>query len=325
METLHSIEEMIDLNPLVEERHPIKAPSNASPEEFYCTWYSITDKISYLPGGMASGRVTYNACFHNLEWGVQTHCYAPMGLNIKGKWTLGGSLPGEPIAPVEIGLGAPLQGLYLREDVDMKCNVLMTSFVKKTTMKAHSLLVERLVAKAHKSDATYTDRRISAPPLNTSRASHFSGSQASTNYSPIEYSPSEYESTPIITEAPQLPRFENNNNTQSLYPQPLKSTRNSVASYQTMRKQSLPEQLRSRTRSPSPTAQQTDDRARHDSIKNELHYQVPTSLPSLQQPAVDPRESSFHAELEGGFLGKTKQGNLRPLAPPPQYGHAELQ
>lgn len=119
METLKSHTEMIDLNPLVIERHPIKPPPNATPEEYHCVWYSLTDRVSYLPGGLASGQVTYTCCFHDLKDGLQTHCYAPMGLDIKGKWTLGGSLPGEPIAPVELGVGAPLHGLWLREDVDV--------------------------------------------------------------------------------------------------------------------------------------------------------------------------------------------------------------
>ena len=140
---------MIDLNPLVEERHPIKAPPKATPEEFHCIWYSMTDKIQYLPGGLYSGNVTYSACFHDLLNGLQTHCYAPMGLDIKGKWTLGGTLPHEPREAVEMGLGAPKQGLWLREDVDMKCNIIMTSFVKKTLKKAHATLVERLVEKSH--------------------------------------------------------------------------------------------------------------------------------------------------------------------------------
>jgi hypothetical protein len=151
---------MINLNPLVEDRRPIKAPAEATSEEFHCTWYQLTDKISYLPGGLMSGKVSYNACFHDLPNGLQTHCYAPMGLNIRGKWTLGGTLPGEPIAPVELGLGTPLQGLWLREDVDMRCNIMMTSFVKKTLKKAHIHLVDRLLVRAQISGASQTNLQI---------------------------------------------------------------------------------------------------------------------------------------------------------------------
>ena len=140
---------MIDLNPLVIERHPIKAPPNASHEEFHCQWYSLTDRVQYLPGGLIQGKVTYTACFHDLSMGLQTHVLAPMGLDIKNKWTLGGNLPGEPREAVELGLGVPKAGLWLREDVDMRCNMLMTSFVKKTLKKAHATLVGRLVEKSH--------------------------------------------------------------------------------------------------------------------------------------------------------------------------------
>ncbi len=160
LETLHSHVEMIDLNPLVEERHPIKAPAKATPEEFHCIWYSLTDKVSYLPGGLMTGKVTYSACFHDLSNGLQTHCYAPMGLDIKGKWTLGGTLPHEPKEAVEMGLGAPKNGLWLREDVDMRCNILMTSFVKKTLKKAHATLVDRLVEKSHLLEADIHNNRV---------------------------------------------------------------------------------------------------------------------------------------------------------------------
>ena len=149
LETLHDHVGMIDLNPLVTERHPIKPPPEATAEEFHCKWYSVTDKVNYLPRGLYSGSVTFNGCFHDLPDGLQTHIYAPMGLNMKGRWILGGSLPGEPIAPVEIGLGVPKTGLWLREDVDMKCNFAMTKFVKGTTKKAHGTLVQRLVEKSH--------------------------------------------------------------------------------------------------------------------------------------------------------------------------------
>ena len=76
-----------------------------------------------------------------------------MGLNMKGRWTLGGTLPGEPKQATEIGLGVPKHGLWLREDVDMKCNVMMTGFVKGTTKKTHSTLVERLIERSHLREA----------------------------------------------------------------------------------------------------------------------------------------------------------------------------
>ncbi|KAK4197244.1 hypothetical protein QBC40DRAFT_207569 [Triangularia verruculosa] len=145
---LHDHEEMIDLNPLVKERHPIPPPPHASPDELNCQWFSLTDKISYLPGGLVTGDVTYTCAFHDLPDGVQTHCYAPAGLTIRDKWSVGGSLPGEVPQPGELGLNLPPIGLYIREDVNMKCNVFMAGFVKKTLKKSHAALVDRLKIKA---------------------------------------------------------------------------------------------------------------------------------------------------------------------------------
>ncbi|KAF2452884.1 hypothetical protein BDY21DRAFT_417508 [Lineolata rhizophorae] len=148
LSVLHDHAEMIDLNPLVIDRFPVAPPETCPADEAHCTWYQITDKLSYLPGGLATGKVSYHAAFHDLPKGLQTHVYAPMGLEIREKWTLGGSLRGEAREPVELGLGAPADGLYLREDVDMRCNVLMTAFVRKTLRRAHGMLVDKMLAKA---------------------------------------------------------------------------------------------------------------------------------------------------------------------------------
>ncbi|KAH7319906.1 hypothetical protein B0I35DRAFT_408649 [Stachybotrys elegans] len=166
IEFLHDHLEMIDLNPLIKERHIIDPPDYAEPEERRCTWYSLTDKISYLPGGVMTGDVTYTCAFHDLPLGIQTHCFAPMGLDIREKWSIGGTLPGEPSAPVELGLGAPATGLYIREDIEMRCNIFMTAFVKKTLQKAHSVLVDRL---AYKASLAASD--ASTPNLTTASAS----------------------------------------------------------------------------------------------------------------------------------------------------------
>ena len=152
LSTLHCHTEMIDLNPLVIERHPIKPPREASAEEINAQWYSVSDKINYIPG-VYTGNLSFNACFNDLPDGLQTHILAPMGLDMRGRWTLGGTLPGEPRQPVEFGHGMPKTGLWLREDVDMKCNMVMTSFVKRTTKRTHSTLVERLIEKSHIKEA----------------------------------------------------------------------------------------------------------------------------------------------------------------------------
>ena len=250
LEALYDHVGMIDLNPLVEERHPIKPPATASAEEYHCKWYSLTDKVQYLPGGMYSGRVTYSACFHDLPTGIQTHIYAPLGLNIKGKWTVGGSLPGEPREAVELGLGVPKVGLWLREDVDMKCNMLLTGFVKKNLKKAHEVLVERLVVKAHLIEAesyngSLAERRSVASsyrPISpetqslrsfTSPSSariSYQGADPNTNSSYQRISPSyqaenpydqsnrkSYQSSEAGYNPPYLDRLESNDNKEPVY------------------------------------------------------------------------------------------------------------
>jgi hypothetical protein len=158
LDTLHSHAEMIDLNPTHTERHRINPPPEATPEEYHCAWYQITDKISYLPG--ISGSVSFKTCFHDLANGMQNRVYAPMGLDIKEKWTLGGNLPGEPIQPAEIGIGAPITGLYLREDIEIKCNFIVTRFVKKQLKDALATLVARLVVKSQLQEAAQNNRRL---------------------------------------------------------------------------------------------------------------------------------------------------------------------
>ncbi|KAG8166886.1 hypothetical protein KVR01_002575 [Diaporthe batatas] len=166
---LHNHLEMIDLNPLVKERHPIKPPPGSPEDELGCVWYSLTDRITYLPGGLASGDISYTCAFHDLPDGIQTHCRAPLNVDIREKWTLGGTLPGEPAGPVELGIGAPATGLYIREDVDLRCNILMTGFVKKNLKKSHATLVDHLVEKArHAAGASSADRdsiRTAQSPL----------------------------------------------------------------------------------------------------------------------------------------------------------------
>ena len=61
---------------------------------------------------------------------------------------------------MELGIGAPREGLYIREDVKMKCNIMMISFVKKTFKESHSCLVDRLVEKAHINENKAANERL---------------------------------------------------------------------------------------------------------------------------------------------------------------------
>ncbi|KAI4693632.1 uncharacterized protein J4E84_002206 [Alternaria hordeiaustralica] len=153
---------MIDLNPLVVERFKCRPPSYAPTDEYWSMWYTIKDKVSYLPGGLATGSVSYHACFNDTAEGLNTHVYAPLGLDIQGKWTVGGRLPGEPKPPAEPGLKTPRHGLYIREDVKMTCSSLLLSFVKRTFKDSHGKLVDKLVERAHILESNFANERLQA-------------------------------------------------------------------------------------------------------------------------------------------------------------------
>ncbi|KAF2665136.1 hypothetical protein BT63DRAFT_483023 [Microthyrium microscopicum] len=158
LDTLHDHGEMIDLNPLVIRREKLDvAPACAEDDEVEAIWYAITDKISYLPGGLYTGELTFYGCFNDLSDGLQTHVHAPMGVEIKSRWTLGGNRPGEPWQPVELGVGAPQQGLYLKEEVDLRCNFLTAPFVKKQLKESHGTVVDLIIEKAKTRQLPKTD------------------------------------------------------------------------------------------------------------------------------------------------------------------------
>lgn len=79
--------------------------------------------------------------------------YAPMNIDLRNKWRVAGNQPGEPHEPTEMGIGAPNDGLYLREDVEIKANFTMISFVKKEMKASAKKMVDRLVKKAELLDA----------------------------------------------------------------------------------------------------------------------------------------------------------------------------
>ncbi|TKA59774.1 hypothetical protein B0A55_12222 [Friedmanniomyces simplex] len=145
---LHNHSAMIELNPLVVRHEPTTAPPNATAEEqLKCKWVLITDTINYLPGGAAKSEVSYKAGFYDLPYGIQTHCFAPGGVDLKAIWRVGGNMFGErPEAP-ELGIAKPSSGLYLREDVEVRCNMFLSNFVKKNLKKSHGTLVEKLLSK----------------------------------------------------------------------------------------------------------------------------------------------------------------------------------
>lgn len=148
MSTLHSHKEMIELNPLVIHCEPCEPPPHAPADEHDCPWYEITDRISYLPGGLLQGKVSYKASFGDRPRGLQTHVYAPMGLDIRSRWSICGNLPGENRDHGwSFTADAPREGLFLKEEVEMDCLIFAGWFVRGTLEQSHSTLVDRMVTK----------------------------------------------------------------------------------------------------------------------------------------------------------------------------------
>ena len=152
---LHSHGEIIELNPLVIEHHPVQAPKDAPADEFFSVWHEIHERIQYVPGlgKMGSGKISFKGVFHDMPWGLQTHTYAPAGVDIRIKYQIKGNQPGEARAPRELGDKAPADGLYLQEDVEIVCNFTMISFVRKNMQKATAIMIARLLKKAELLDA----------------------------------------------------------------------------------------------------------------------------------------------------------------------------
>ncbi|KAJ3497430.1 hypothetical protein NLG97_g1908 [Lecanicillium saksenae] len=159
IDILQSHGEVISLNPLVLSYKPMPAPRNAAADEYYSTWYEITQRVQFIPGmgKMGSGQITFNGCFHDMPWGLQTHIYAPMNVDLRNKYRIGGNQPGvEPPEQRELGmesLGIPTSGLYLRHEAEIKCNIAMMSFVKSELQKACKDMVDRIIKKAELLDS----------------------------------------------------------------------------------------------------------------------------------------------------------------------------
>lgn len=170
LDILHSHSEIITLNPLVLSHQPIRAPRDAVADEYYSTWYEITERVQYVPGlgKMGSGKISFKGCFHNVAWGLETHMYAPMGIDLQSKWRIAGNHPDESAEPRgRRANGAPQSGLYLREDVEIECNRALISFVKNQLKAASKVLVDRLIRKAELLDAGVLQSMIEDGKLTT--------------------------------------------------------------------------------------------------------------------------------------------------------------
>jgi hypothetical protein len=194
IDILHSHGEIIELNPLVIGFEAIKAPRDAPSDEFYSTWYEVEERIQFIPGvgKMGSGKIKFKGCFHDMPWGLQTHTYAPANIDLRNKYRICGNQPGEPAETQELGVGAPPEGLYLREDIEIKCNVTMVSFVKKEMKAAAKILVDRLIKKAELLDSGVLHAMMENGRLKTvNPADRSHGTSHSPRASPNQPSPNQ--------------------------------------------------------------------------------------------------------------------------------------
>lgn len=138
---------MIKLNPLVTDVKLVDAPRDAAADEYYSSWYEINQVITW--GFGLKKKISFRGCFHDQPWGLQSHVYAPMGVDLRNKYKIGGNQPGEPREARELGVNTPQDGLYLREDHEIVCAVPLTaSFVKKEMQSATAIMIDRLTRKA---------------------------------------------------------------------------------------------------------------------------------------------------------------------------------
>lgn len=206
LDMLHSHGEVISLNPLVTGHKPISAPRDAAADEFFAQWYEISEIITW--GFGMKKKIAFKGVFHDLPNGLQTHTYAPMGVDLRNKWTVRGNQPGEPREPRELGVEVPMEGLYLREDVEIVCNMALTGFVKKEMKAAAGIMVDRMTRKAELLDegvlhAMFEDGKLKTTNPNLLKGEDALAAQARENFgrSPAPSSPGTMPGSPPASES----------------------------------------------------------------------------------------------------------------------------
>jgi hypothetical protein len=311
LDILHSHSEIITLNPLVIEHHAIPAPRDAPAEEYYSSWYEISERLQFVPGigKLGAGKLTFRGCFHDVPWGVQTHIYVPMGVDLRHNYRIAGNQPGEPPEHRELGIGAPASGLYLREDIEVRCNITMISFVKSNLKSATKVLVDRLIKKAELLDAGHLKAMMENGKLKTiNPADRTARSQQQQQQQQQQHSPLPSPLTnnaPPQYQVPQSPRPEYQTEQKSYYAPPqiqqqqqqqhAPPTGNSFA-------MELPGDTYYYQKIPSPNLQPPNHYAQRDStISNVSNPSSTGSWSGYPGTAPDSRPSSFSPSMNSGL------------------------
>lgn len=334
IELLQSHGELITLNPLVLEYRPIKAPRDAPNDEYYSTWYEITERIQFVPGmgKMGSSKISFRGCFHDMPWGVQTHMYVPMGIELRHKYQIRGNQPGEPPEPRELGSNAPSEGLYLRTDTQIKCNVTMLAFVKKELKAASKTMIERMIKKAELIDAgvlqAMFDDHGKLATVNPNDKSRPQEPQSPGPFSPSAYGPNGYLRSPSTSQrhsAYATQSTYNGNNyaqpnglaiemmgdTSYGQPSPHLHPNNRFSSYSELGGGSSPQNPNARW-----SGVQSDNQSSHDGsvLSGPSNYSAPDPMRS-PRPEPSPGRS-FAAELPGNELAPPRPPKESPNPEP---------
>lgn len=136
LDLLHSHQELIKLNKLVTDVKKVDAQQDAKTEEYLMSdWYEITEKMARGPGTM-----TFKGCWTDREWGVESYTFKPKLFDMRSSYRIGGNQPGEPREE-----STTVDGLYLKEDINIDCRVpMMDRFVEKEMREASKTMIERM-------------------------------------------------------------------------------------------------------------------------------------------------------------------------------------
>ena len=77
------------MNPLVTEVKTCDPPRTAAADEFFSNWYEITEIITW--GFGIKKKISFKGVFHDQPWGMQSHVFAPMGVEFRNKYRIGES------------------------------------------------------------------------------------------------------------------------------------------------------------------------------------------------------------------------------------------
>ncbi|KAK3684388.1 hypothetical protein LTR37_020323 [Vermiconidia calcicola] len=170
LDLLHSHEEVIRMNPLVTDVRSIDPPRNAAADEFFSNWVEITEIITW--GFGMKKKIQFKGVFHDQPWGMQSHVFAPLNTDMRQTYRIGGNQPGEPRESRELGVDTPLDGLYLREDVNIMCNTpFAAGFVKKEMKESSKIMIDRITRKAELLDEGKLHAMFEHGKLKTSKPS----------------------------------------------------------------------------------------------------------------------------------------------------------